>query len=800
MDEAELLKRLMAAFKQEAEEHINSIISGLIELEKNPGEEKKKKILEEIYRAAHSMKGAARAVNLTDIEKLFQALEGCLSLMKKDELKPSSKSLDHFHSVLNTVEVMLDDSKDNPESETIQNYIDLLSTIESVNDDDAEKPREKTMDEGKTSEKQETISTPVQKSENKKQPDEKSNEEKKPEVINNQENTEPENVDDTSPEETKEKEIGPIHSDNVRLSSKKIDEIYLLAEESLQLKLSHSQEQKDIAELTDELLILKSKWLYAFTQLKKLLGGENEKNRISAATTLNKKNAAEQFETINEQIKIIEKKIAQLNRSSKFVSFSMQNTLDNLVDEVKNILMLPFSNLFDSFPRIVRELAKDMKKEIEINISGATIEVDRRIMEELKDPLIHIIRNCIDHGIEKPDTRVSAGKNKKGKIEINIVQTDARHVQIEIQDDGAGISVDKVKKKALSDNVISQTEMQKLSDNEIKNLIFKSGMSTSNIITDISGRGLGLAIVEENIEKLGGKVQLESEENKGTKFSIKIPTSVSKSQGLLVHLNNKPYIFPGAGILETLRVKKENTKRVENKNTIQYNNRTLPLVKLTDVLQIAAGSDETGKYLNIVVIESKNQRIGFIVDKLVDEQEVLFKKPGYPLSKIRNISGVSLLGTGDICPVLNNQDLIKSAHQTTLSGDSADAKNGEKQKQKSIILAEDSITSRLFLKNVLESAGYKIKTTVDGKEAFTALKQNKYDLLISDVEMPRMNGFELTESVRKDKTLADIPVILVTSLSKREDQERGIEAGANAYIIKSSFEQSNLLEVVNRLI
>jgi len=366
MDEAELLKRLMVAFKQEAEEHINSIISGLIELEKNPEEEKKKKILEEIYRGAHSMKGASRAVNLTDVEQLFQALEGCLSLMKSDELKANSKSFDLFHSVLKTVELLLDDTKDNPETETIQNYIRQLNNIES-NTDDSEITQEETKVEDKTSEKQEAIKTPESNSEEKKQPDEKTNKEKKSTVIEKPDSNKPENVTPSPREETKDKEIVASRSDIVRLSSKKIDEIYLLAEESLQLKLSHSQEQKDIAELTDELMILKSKWLDSFTQMQKLLNSENEKNRLSAATTSHQKNATEQFETINDQIKILEKKITQLNRSSQFVSFSMHNTLDNLVEEVKNILMLPFTNLFDSFPRIVRELAKDMKKEIEVN-------------------------------------------------------------------------------------------------------------------------------------------------------------------------------------------------------------------------------------------------------------------------------------------------------------------------------------------------------------------------------------------------------------------------------------------------
>lgn len=587
--------------------------------------------------------------------------------------------------------------------------------------------------------------------------------------------------------------------DTIRLSTKKLDDIYLLAEDSLQIKISHDQELKEIKDLLEDFKQIKNHWSEIFKEIYRIQTHDNKKHGEDDHYSFSKK-SFDLYDVIDEEIKQLNKKFNKLTRTSKFVSNTAENIIINLVDEIKHILMVPFTNLMNGFPLMVRELAKDMKKEVHIEIMGADNEVDRRIMEELKDPLIHIIRNCIDHGIETPSIRKELGKKAHGVINVNINQLDANHVQINIIDDGSGIDKEKVKNKAVQNGILSKEEVDQLEEKDIYQLVFTSGLSTSKIITDISGRGLGLAIVEENIEKLGGKINIQSEQGKGSTFTIIIPTTISKSQGLLVRLNKRHFIIPVSNIIETLRVNPKKIKRVENKNTIQFRGSVLPLIHLSDVLEQNKETDSKKEYLYVVAVEAMNQRLGFIVDDILDENEVLFKKLGFPLVKVRNIAGVTMLGDGEICPILNHQDIIKTA--LTLSGvfNGAKETNKENEKQKSIILAEDSITSRLFLKNILESAGYKVKATVDGKEAFVALKEEEFDILVSDVEMPRMNGFELTQAVRKDKKLKELPIILVTSLNKREDREKGIEVGANAYIAKSSFEQSNLLDVIKKLI
>lgn len=789
MDEAELIKRLLETFRVEAGEHLNTIAKNLIELEKDLTKEEKKQLLEEIYRSAHSMKGAARAVNLTDIEKICQSLESCFSMMKKDELQPSSQIFDIFHSVINTIEMLMDDDEDKPGDDIIEKYIELLNNIDSYQG----QSKKEIVEPEKKTDQIEVI-------------EETLDQESKIETEPSGENHFPEEIaPDDAVEEKEErgsktdKKSGKGSADTIRLASKKIDEIYLLAEESLQIKLSHKQEVDDIKKLNETISFMRDKWASIYSEIIKLRH-EKEKEKGPKTNSFNSKLFTD-YDRLNDSFKIVEKNFSGLLNTARYVENTTQNIIDTLVDEVKSILMVPFSNMLDGFPRIVRDLAKDMKKEVDLEITGSNVEVDRRIMELLYDPLIHIIRNSIDHGIEKPSVRKKNYKKEKGKISIDINQTDANHVKIEIADDGCGINKKNLLNKAVKNQLLTKEEASKLPDDEVLKLIFRSGISTSSIITDISGRGLGLAIVEEKTEELGGKVHVDSIPGKGCTFSLEIPTSVSRSQGLLVGAGKRSFIIPVSNILETLRIKTSSLQKVENRNTIQYNNKTLPLVNLTDVLQISQDEEKKTEFIHLVIIESLKQRIGFIVDDVVNEQEVLFKPLGYPLLKVRNIAGVSLLGTGEICPILNSQDLIRSAAQSPAVSAAAGKKESKKQqKQKSIILAEDSITSRLFLKNILEGAGYQVKATIDGREALTSLKQEKYDMLVSDIEMPRMNGFELTEAVRSDKDLSELPIVLVTSLNKREDQEKGIDVGANAYIIKSSFEQSNLLEVIKRLI
>ncbi|MCL6099520.1 MAG: response regulator, partial [Bacteroidetes bacterium] len=425
----------------------------------------------------------------------------------------------------------------------------------------------------------------------------------------------------------------------------------------------------------------------------------------------------------------------------------------------------------------------------------------KRILEELKDPFMHLIRNCIDHGIEKSNERKQKGKNPRGLISIEIAQKESGKVEINFSDDGAGVDLEKVRTSALKQKLISDEDAGMMNDQQILSLVFHSGVSSSALITDISGRGLGLAIVREKVEKLGGSVSIKSRPGVGTSFQIILPLTLATFHGIFVRLDEQFLVIPTANVKRVIRVKKDDIKTVENKDTILLDGKVLSLVKLSDILGIELKESETEQYdvYQVVIVSLNENELALIVDEILGEQEVLIKPLGKQLTGLENISSVTVLGNGKVVPVLNVFDLMKSSAKVPAAKSIASVAEKEDAKQKYVLVAEDSITARALLKNILEVAGYEVTTAVDGLDAFTQLKTKNFDIVVSDVDMPRMSGFDLTLKIRSEKKFSNTPVVLVTALESKEDRERGIDVGANAYIVKSSFDQKNLLEVIRQL-
>jgi two-component system chemotaxis sensor kinase CheA len=374
-------------------------------------------------------------------------------------------------------------------------------------------------------------------------------------------------------------------------------------------------------------------------------------------------------------------------------------------------------------------------------------------------------------------------------------------VELMVSDDGAGIDAAPVKASAIKHGRITAEEAQHLSEADGQALVFQSDVSTSPIITQLSGRGLGLAIVREKAEKLGGRVTLESRVGVGTTIRITVPIALATFRGILVEAAKRLFVIPTTQVERITRFKTDDVRTVEGQDTIAIEDRTTSLVWLADVLELPDAERADGaKASPCILLGSHEHRIAFAVDAVLGEQEVLVKRLSKPLSRVRNIAGATVLGSGQVAPILNVADLLKSARKTRRAAPRSTPAATAVVKEKSILVAEDSITSRMLIKGILESAGYRVKTAVDGLEAFTALRAEHFDLLVSDVEMPRLNGFDLTARIRADSRLASLPVVLVTARETREDRERGIDAGANAYLVKSNFDQSNLLEAVRRLV
>jgi len=476
--------------------------------------------------------------------------------------------------------------------------------------------------------------------------------------------------------------------------------------------------------------------------------------------------------------------------------------VDGLQEELRQMRLTPASMVLDLFPRMVRDLARERGKEIEWEAHGADLEVDRKVLQAMKEPLIHLVRNAVDHGIESSETRAQTGKARRGRVSAAIALPEGGSVEIRVEDDGRGIDLAGVRAAAVRARFLTADAAETMTDAETLDLIYRSGLSTGPIITDLSGHGLGLAIVKECVERLGGEISIETRTGAGTTVRVIVPASIATFRGLLVRVGGQPFLLPTEAVELAIRVGSNAVERVEGRDVIRWNGHPLPVVRLNVLLGLSLQQESFSHPpppLLCVFVRSGDERVGFFVDEILGEREVLVKEFGPPLVRIRNVAGAGLLGTGEVVLILRPADLLKSIR--TIHRPPAPPPEPEDARRQAVILVvDDSITTRTMEKNLLEASGYQVRTAVDGMDAWTLLKGEEVDLVVSDLDMPRMDGFELTARIRADRELADLPVVLVTALDAREDKERGVEVGANAYIIKSSFDQSNLLEIIRRLI
>jgi two-component system chemotaxis sensor kinase CheA len=500
-----------------------------------------------------------------------------------------------------------------------------------------------------------------------------------------------------------------------------------------------------------------------------------------------------------------EERLVRLSQASTRNSQALGTMVAALVRDAEFLVLQPFSSITEGFPPLIREVSRSQGKEIELVVTGAETRIDRRILQDIKDPLVHLLRNSIDHGIEITTARLEAGKTASGRIVIAIEQKDAATVEVVVSDDGKGIEGSEIRDAMLRSGQAFPKDVGQISEEEMLEFIFLSGVTTSPAASSISGRGLGMAIVRERIERLGGSVTLRTVPGSGTSFHLLLPLTASTLRGLLVGLGDRHFVIPLASVEKVVSVGRDSILAVEDHPTISLGGRVLPFVGLDEVLGIPASAPEgePPESMPTVVLASEGRRIAFRVDAILGEQETLVRSTGPQLVRLRNIGGAAVLGSGTVVPILNVGDLIKSAGRS-LSRPMDRREPGQASidpsvpRQRSILLVDDSITARSLLTNILGGAGYLVRTAVDGAEAFRILHEAVFDAIVSDIEMPRMDGFELTRRIRADPDLARLPVILVTALESREDLEKGVDAGANAYLVKSSFDQSNLLEIVGR--
>lgn len=507
----------------------------------------------------------------------------------------------------------------------------------------------------------------------------------------------------------------------------------------------------------------------------------------------------------NQRLNSIVSGIAQIQRSNIEDDLKMRILIDDFDGMIKNIRVLPLATVFHLFGRMVRDIAKESGKEVELTISGSETSADKKIIEEIKNPLIHILRNSVDHGIETPKRRIELGKNPTGHIQISAKHLDNK-ILIEVIDDGQGFNIDKIKEKALTKGFLTSDELNDMSDEEIMNIVFLPGFTTGEEVTSISGRGVGMDVVKSKIAQLNGNVKIVSEFNVGSKIQIELPVTMATLTAFLVQSAGQTFALPMSVVNAVICKNSSEILQAHECSTILHNGKNIPVYNLAHLLNIK-DTQEKREINTIIIIETANKTIGVIVNKLLGEQEILHKKLSPPLYRIKNISGVTTLATGETCLILNANDLIKSstlqnAKKIAITQPQSNLIEEKKSKlmQKNILVIDDSITTRTLEKNILSSAGFTVVTANNPIEAMKKINETHFDIILTDIEMPEMSGFEFLSQMKDNELYANIPIVIMSSLGDENQKRKAHSLGAEKYVVKGEFNQKIFIDMVSNIL
>lgn len=482
--------------------------------------------------------------------------------------------------------------------------------------------------------------------------------------------------------------------------------------------------------------------------------------------------------------------------------FTQELLMDELHKKALIMRMLPLAIVFEPAARMVRDLGRSLKKEVDCHTTGMEIELDRQLIDRLSDPIVHLLRNAVDHGIESPEERQAAGKPRYGSLHLSARQ-DGGFVVIEVSDDGRGLSVDAIRDKAIKKGMLTAEKAAALPETEVIDLIFQPGFSTSAIITDVSGRGVGMDVVKRCVvDDLQGSVSVDSRFGSGTTFTLRLPLSLAVMRVLLVESSGQVFGFTAQYVGHLLDVTDDQILTVAERKAVVIQNEFVPIVRLADLTGLPAPPARRNGGALLVVIRVHNEKLGLIVDQLLDERDMVLKPlPGH-LRHLRLVSGMVMTGKNALVSILQAPALMEAARQQR--GDSATATDANAEQGDSrglrVLVVDDSLNTREIEKDVLEANGYIVTLAEDGQDGLNKARAGTFDAVLTDVEMPNMDGFTLTAALRREDQYKDIPIVIITSREKEEDKRRGIQVGADAYIVKGDFDQSSLVDTLKSLL
>ncbi|GAA7330956.1 chemotaxis histidine kinase/response regulator CheAY2 [Helicobacter pylori] len=803
------LQEIMEDFLIEAFEMNEQLDQDLVELEHNPED---LDLLNRIFRVAHTIKGSSSFLNLNILTHLTHNMEDVLNRARKGEIKITPdimdvvlRSIDLMKTLLVTIRDTGSDTNNGKENE-IEEAVKQLQAITSQNLEGAkegtkEAPKKEAKEEAKeenTEENQENkAKTPTAESLANDNPlaDEPdldyanmSTEEVEAEIerlLNKRQEADKERRAQKKQEAKPKQEVAP-KIETPKTETPKTETPKSPKTETKAKAKADTEENKAPSIGVEQTVRVDVRRLdHLMNLIGELVLGKNRLIRIYS-------DVEERYDG--------EKFLEELNQ----VVSSISAVTTDLQLAVMKTRMQPVGKVFNKFPRMVRDLSRELGKSIELIIEGEETELDKSIVEEIGDPLIHIIRNSCDHGIEPLEERRKLNKPETGKVQLS-AYNEGNHIVIKISDDGKGLDPVMLKEKAIEKGVISERDAEGMSDREAFNLIFKPGFSTAKVVSNVSGRGVGMDVVKTNIEKLNGIIEIDSEVGVGTTQKLKIPLTLAIIQALLVGVQEEYYAIPLSSVLETVRISQDEIYTVDGKSVLRLRDEVLSLVRLSDIFKVDAIL-ESNSDVYVVIIGLADQKIGVIVDYLIGQEEVVIKSLGYYLKNTRGIAGATVRGDGKITLIVDvgaMMDMAKSikVNITTLMNESENTKSKNSPSDYIVLAIDDSSTDRAIIRKCLKPLGITLLEASNGLEGLEMLKNGDKtpDAILVDIEMPKMDGYTFASEVRKYNKFKNLPLIAVTSRVTKTDRMRGVESGMTEYITKP-YSGEYLTTVVKRSI
>ncbi|GAA9322662.1 chemotaxis histidine kinase/response regulator CheAY2 [Helicobacter pylori] len=802
------LQEIMEDFLIEAFEMNEQLDQDLVELEHNPED---LDLLNRIFRVAHTIKGSSSFLNLNILTHLTHNMEDVLNRARKGEIKITPdimdvvlRSIDLMKTLLVTIRDTGSDTNNGKENE-IEEVVKKLQAITSQNLEGAK----------------ETSGT-------KETPQKENKEEAKEEIKENKTPTAENPASDNPLADEPDLDYANMSAEEVeaeieRLLNKRQEaDKERRAQKKQEAKPKQEEQAKPKQEVAPTKEAPKTETPKApKTETKAKAKADTEENKAPSIGV--EQTVRVDVRRLDHLMNLIGELVLGKNRLIRIYSdveerYDGEKFLEELNQVVSSISavttdlqlavmktrMQPVGKVFNKFPRMVRDLSRELGKSIELIIEGEETELDKSIVEEIGDPLIHIIRNSCDHGIEPLEERRRLNKPETGKVQLS-AYNEGNHIVIKISDDGKGLDPVMLKEKAIEKGVISERDAEGMSDREAFNLIFKPGFSTAKVVSNVSGRGVGMDVVKTNIEKLNGIIEIDSEVGVGTTQKLKIPLTLAIIQALLVGVQEEYYAIPLSSVLETVRISQDEIYTVDGKSVLRLRDEVLSLVRLSDIFKVDAIL-ESNSDVYVVIIGLADQKIGVIVDYLIGQEEVVIKSLGYYLKNTRGIAGATVRGDGKITLIVDvgaMMDMAKSikVNITTLMNESENTKSKNSPSDYIVLAIDDSSTDRAIIRKCLKPLGITLLEASNGLEGLEMLKNGDKtpDAILVDIEMPKMDGYTFASEVRKYNKFKNLPLIAVTSRVTKTDRMRGVESGMTEYITKP-YSGEYLTTVVKRSI